>query len=37
MATRLVGDDYEVVRPDRGGAAQIYHLNLLKLWWRRCT
>ncbi|XP_062415775.1 uncharacterized protein LOC134107852 [Pungitius pungitius] len=31
--TRRVGDvDYEVVRSDRGGATQIYHLNLLKPW-----
>uniref|UniRef100_A0AAQ4PTP4 ribonuclease H n=1 Tax=Gasterosteus aculeatus aculeatus TaxID=481459 RepID=A0AAQ4PTP4_GASAC len=31
--TRQVGDvDYEVVRSDRGGATQIYHLNLLKAW-----
>ena len=24
--------DYEVVPSDRGGATQIYHLNLLKAW-----
>ncbi|KAI7813488.1 hypothetical protein IRJ41_018565 [Triplophysa rosa] len=31
--TRQVGDlDYEVIRTDRGGARQIYHLNLLKKW-----
>ncbi|KAI5617023.1 hypothetical protein C0J50_23276 [Silurus asotus] len=31
--TRRVGDvDYEVRRTDRGGALQVYHLNLLKLW-----
>jgi len=31
VVTRRVGDvDYEVVRSDRGGATQIYHLNLLK-------
>ncbi|KAL0190638.1 hypothetical protein M9458_013336, partial [Cirrhinus mrigala] len=31
--TRQVGDlDYEIVRTDRGGARQIYHLNLLKKW-----
>lgn len=24
--------DYEVVQSDRGGATQIYHLNLLKAW-----
>ncbi|XP_057201512.1 uncharacterized protein LOC130561305 [Triplophysa rosa] len=31
--TRQVGDlDYEVVRTDRRGARQIYHLNLLKKW-----
>ncbi|KAM8913533.1 uncharacterized protein AB9W97_000060 isoform 2-T4 [Spinachia spinachia] len=30
---RRVGDvDYEVVRSKRGGATQIYHLNLLKAW-----
>lgn len=28
-----MGDfDYKVVRSDRGGATQIYHLNLLKAW-----
>ena len=33
VVTRLVGDaDYDVVRSDRGGATQIYHLNLLKDW-----
>nr|XP_024655059.1 uncharacterized protein LOC112430808 [Maylandia zebra] len=33
VITRRVGDvDYEVARSDRGGATQIYHLNLLKLW-----
>lgn len=33
MVTGWVGDvDYEVVRSDRGGATQIYHLNLLKAW-----
>uniref|UniRef100_A0AAQ4PUN6 ribonuclease H n=1 Tax=Gasterosteus aculeatus aculeatus TaxID=481459 RepID=A0AAQ4PUN6_GASAC len=33
VVTRRVGDvDYEVVRSDRGGATQIYHLNLLKAW-----
>ena len=33
VVTRRVGDvDYEVVRSDRGGATQIYHLNLLKVW-----
>uniref|UniRef100_A0A3P8QWH1 ribonuclease H n=2 Tax=Astatotilapia calliptera TaxID=8154 RepID=A0A3P8QWH1_ASTCA len=33
VVTRRVGDvDYEVARSDRGGATQIYHLNLLKLW-----
>ena len=33
VVTRRVGDvDYEVVRSDRGGAKQIYHLNLLKIW-----
>ncbi|XP_044066818.1 uncharacterized protein LOC122882921 [Siniperca chuatsi] len=31
--TRRVGDvDYEAVQSDRGGATQIYHLNLLKAW-----
>ncbi|XP_039513052.1 uncharacterized protein LOC120468602 [Pimephales promelas] len=31
--TRRVGDlNYEVVRTDRGGGRQIYHLNLLKKW-----
>ncbi len=31
--TRRVGDlNYEVVRTDRSGALQIYHLNLLKKW-----
>ncbi len=31
--TRQVGDlNYEVVRTDRSGARQIYHLNLLKKW-----
>ncbi len=31
--TRQVGDlNYEVVRMDRSGARQIYHLNLLKKW-----
>ncbi len=31
--TRRVGDlNYEVVRTDRSGACQIYHLNLLKKW-----
>ncbi len=31
--TRRVGDlNYEVVRTDRSGARQIYHLNLLKKW-----
>ncbi|XP_067306043.1 uncharacterized protein [Pseudorasbora parva] len=30
---RQVGDlDYEVIRSDRGGARQVYHLNLLKKW-----
>uniref|UniRef100_A0A8C2BR64 Gypsy retrotransposon integrase-like protein 1 n=1 Tax=Cyprinus carpio TaxID=7962 RepID=A0A8C2BR64_CYPCA len=30
---RQVGDlDYEVIRSDRNGARQIYHLNLLKKW-----
>ena len=33
VVTRRVGDvDYEVVRSDRGGATQIYHVNLLKAW-----
>ncbi|XP_059210478.1 uncharacterized protein LOC131989303 [Centropristis striata] len=33
VVTRRVGDvDYELVRSDRGGATQIYHLNLLKAW-----
>ena len=33
VVTRRVGDvDYEVVRSDRGGATQIYHLNLHKAW-----
>ena len=33
MVTRRVGDvDYEVLCSDRGGATQIYHLNLLKVW-----
>ena len=33
VVTRRVGDvNYEVVRSDRGGATQIYHLNLLKAW-----
>ncbi|XP_061920399.1 uncharacterized protein LOC133661276 [Entelurus aequoreus] len=33
VVTRRVGDvDYEVRRADRGGATQIYHLNLLKGW-----
>ncbi len=33
VVTTRVGDvDYEVVRSDRGGATQIYHLNLLKAW-----
>ncbi|XP_061833118.2 uncharacterized protein [Nerophis lumbriciformis] len=33
VVTRRVGDvDYEVRRSDRGGATQIYHLNLLKGW-----
>ena len=33
VVTRIVGDvDYEVVCSDRGGATQIYHLNLLKAW-----
>ncbi|KAL0195921.1 hypothetical protein M9458_009493, partial [Cirrhinus mrigala] len=32
--TRRVGDlNYEVVRTDRSGARQIYHLNLLKKKW----
>ncbi len=31
--TRRVGDlNYEVIRTDRSGACQIYHLNLLKKW-----
>ncbi len=31
--TRQVGDlNYEVVRTDRSGARQIYHLNVLKKW-----
>ncbi len=31
--TRRIGDlNYEVVRTDRNGAHQIYHLNLLKKW-----
>ncbi len=31
--TRRVGDlNYEVIRTDRSGARQIYHLNLLKKW-----
>ncbi|KAL7832099.1 hypothetical protein AOLI_G00296470 [Acnodon oligacanthus] len=31
--TRRVGEvDYEVKRTDRGGALQVYHLNLLKPW-----
>ncbi|XP_056598991.1 uncharacterized protein LOC130417451 [Triplophysa dalaica] len=31
--TRRIGDlNYEVVRSDRSGAHQIYHLNLLKKW-----
>ncbi len=31
--TRRVGDlNYEVLRTDRSGARQIYHLNLLKKW-----
>ncbi|XP_067248999.1 NACHT, LRR and PYD domains-containing protein 3-like isoform X2 [Chanodichthys erythropterus] len=31
--TRRIGDlDYEVIRSDRRGARQIYHLNLLKKW-----
>ncbi len=31
--TRRVGDlNYEVIRMDRSGARQIYHLNLLKKW-----
>ncbi|XP_039463817.1 uncharacterized protein LOC120437327 [Oreochromis aureus] len=33
VITRRVGDvDYEVAWSDRGGATQIYHLNLLKAW-----
>ncbi|XP_069027698.1 uncharacterized protein [Embiotoca jacksoni] len=33
VVTRRVGDvDYEVVWSDRGGATQLYHLNLLKAW-----
>jgi len=33
VVTRRVGDvDYELMRSDRGGATQIYHLNLLKAW-----
>ena len=33
VVTGRVGDvEYEVVRSDRGGATQIYHLNLLKVW-----
>ncbi|KAK5854605.1 hypothetical protein PBY51_004785 [Eleginops maclovinus] len=33
VVTRRVGDvDYELVRSDRGGATQIYHVNLLKTW-----
>ena len=33
VVTQRVGDvNYEVVRSDRGGATQIYHLNLLKAW-----
>ena len=33
VVTQRVGDvDYEVVRSDRGGATQIHHLNLLKIW-----
>ena len=33
VVTRRVGDvDYEIVCSDRGGATQIYHLNLLKAW-----
>ncbi len=33
VVTRWVGEaDYEVVQPDRAGARQIYHLNLLKPW-----
>ncbi len=33
VVTRRVGElDYEVERTDRGGARQIYHLNLLKRW-----
>ncbi len=31
--TRRIGDlNYEVIRTDRNGARQIYHLNLLKKW-----
>ncbi len=31
--TRRMGDlNYEVIRTDRSGARQIYHLNLLKKW-----
>ncbi|CAM4612755.1 unnamed protein product [Leuciscus chuanchicus] len=31
--TRRIGDlNYEVARTDRGGAHQVYHLNLLKKW-----
>ncbi len=31
--TRQVGDlNYEVIRTDRSGSRQIYHLNLLKKW-----
>ncbi len=33
VVTRRVGElDYEVKQTDRGGACQIYHLNLLKRW-----
>ena len=33
VVTRRVGDvDYELAHSDRGGATQIYHLNLLKAW-----
>ncbi|XP_048039104.1 uncharacterized protein LOC125263947 [Megalobrama amblycephala] len=33
VVTRQLGElDYEVVRSDRRGARQIYHLNLLKKW-----
>ena len=33
VVTQRVGDvNYEVVHSDRGGATQIYHLNLLKAW-----